>query len=125
MLISCRREVDYDYFTEIQYVNQTDHKIELQVESRYIPVSTEIAPGATYSKVWDMSPIWIDKAVVTFDGTYNAIYTPADDYAHNICDEDNYEIIAKNERHHVFKYVFTEKDYDEVKKNGGISDLLQ
>lgn len=119
---SCKRTVDYFYPTTFAYVNSTSHSIKVAIKSSFTPMEFTLAPGGSYSKLWDIghgpTPFDITEAEIEFDGEYkivhNYTWTEEESIYHNICDSDNYVSSPDPEHKHgeIYTFTFTEDDYD-------------
>ncbi len=121
MAVSCwnsANSVLTGYISAFQYVNYTEHDIEISAGINSTDMHFVIKPGEKYIQEWEgfFSPGDIEKATVTFNDIYSVSYYSETGNIKNcnICNPSNY-IMTKEGKYGKtisYLYTFTERDYD-------------
>ena len=117
---SCEIEEEYICTTKLIFKNESQHKVEINVDSESIlenkSWSCTMMSNEHYSRLIDNGSIWWvmgNGCVVTFDDEI-AVDHRNTNIEHNLCDESSYTI-KKSGRHDTvitYTYIFTDEDYE-------------
>jgi len=123
-LTSCKKNIDETYFENYDYVNNSNHNIQIkcyymlsnQRESIFtigIGKKLELKQDISLSKV-DSLIINADSVKVIFDNNKNILYRKNDTSQYNIINVSNYNVVNESDKERTYKYIFTNNDFDQA-----------
>ncbi|MGM0532823.1 MAG: hypothetical protein ACQER7_15860 [Bacteroidota bacterium] len=116
---SCHEDVDKVYYEKFYFINDTDHELVIEAYGNNDDYNYSLSKDSTLFQKLELNfgssagiIAYSDSVIVKFGDAKRVSFLPDTKSPFNILDRDNYTSDKDPDNHHVFKYYFTDDDYD-------------